>query len=207
MKIGAGLFYIISVALYVAVDPTRIQSSFLSAFPAHLRPKVTEIMHECAHTLRQWFLSHLIVVSGVGVSYALGLWLLGNPYWPLFGVLAAILDFVPYIGPFAVTIGASAVFLSTGQPMHMAWTIGLSLLIQELEGHVFLPIVMKERIDLPAVQLITMAIIMGFWFGVLGVFATPPLLAVLRTIYLATYAKRMDMATSPKRIADDRSAA
>lgn len=192
VEIGAGLFYIVSVALYVAVDPVRNQKSFLSLFPAHLRPKVENLMHESAQTLRQWFLSHLIVVVCIGLAYALGLWLLSNPYWPLFGVLAAILEFVPYIGPFTIAVTASAVFLSNGQPMHVMWTLILALFIQELEGHVLLPIVMKERINLPPVQLITLAIIMGFWFGILGVFATPPLLAVIRNVYLATYVKRMN---------------
>lgn len=192
IEIGAGLFYIVSVALYVAVDPTQNQKSFLSLFPAHLRPKTARLMHECAHTLRQWFLTHLIVVVCIGLAYAIGLRLLGNPYWALFGVLAAVLEFLPYIGPFTIALGASAVFLSNGQPMRVIWMLFLALLIQELEGHVLLPIVMKERISLPPVQLITLAIIMGLWFGILGVFATPPLLAVLRNIYLKLYVKQMD---------------
>jgi predicted PurR-regulated permease PerM len=192
IELAAGLFYFVSVALYVAVDPIRNQKSFLSLFPAHSRPRIADLMHESAQTLRQWFLTHLIVVVCIGFAYAVGLRLLGNPSWALFGVLASVLEFVPYIGPFTIALGASAVFLSNGQPMHVIWTLILALFIQELEGHVLLPIVMKERINLPPVQLITLAIVMGLWFGILGVFATPPLLAVLRNIYLEVYVKRMD---------------
>jgi predicted PurR-regulated permease PerM len=193
VMIGAGLFYLVSVSLYVAVDPTRNRDAFLTLFPAYLRPRAQELMSDSAKTLRQWFLSHLIVVLCIGIVYALGLWILGNPYWPLFGILAAALEFVPYIGPFTIAISASAVFLTNGEPLKIVWVMIFGLIVQELEGHVILPIVMKERIDLPPVQLITLAIIMGMWFGILGVFATPPLLAVLRNIYLDTYARRMDL--------------
>jgi predicted PurR-regulated permease PerM len=192
VKIGAGIFYVISVALYVAVDPARNENAFLTLFPAHLRPRVNALMTQSATTLRQWFMSHLIVVVCIGIAYALGLWLIGNPYWALFGVLAAVLEFVPYIGPFTVTIGASAVFLTNDQPVRVLWVLLMSLVLQEVEGHLLLPLVMKERISLPPVHLITMAIIMGMWFGILGVFATPPLLAVLRNVYLGTYAKQME---------------
>jgi predicted PurR-regulated permease PerM len=132
------------------------------------------------------------VVFVVGAAYGIGLWLIGNPYWLLFAFLAAILEFIPYIGPFLIGLSASLVALAGEHPGHVIWVVVLSLVIQELENHLLIPLVMKDRMALPPVQLLAAAIAMGVWFGLLGVFATPPLFAVARTIYLETYARRMN---------------
>ncbi|MEW6057288.1 MAG: AI-2E family transporter [Bdellovibrionota bacterium] len=191
-----GFFFIVIASLYIAVNPGSYLSGFLSLFPSHMRPKTKRVLEASATTLRQWFGSQLIAMTMVGTLTSLGLWILGVDYWPLFGVLTAIVDIVPYIGPFFALIAISLVSFGT-QPDQVPWIVGLFLVNQQIESQIIIPLTMKGRIELPPVQLMTTMLVFGSWFGLLGVFVAPPLFAIARTVYLMTYVPVMNRRMLP----------
>lgn len=192
----AGFLFVVAVALYLAVSPRNYARGFLSLFPAHMRGRAEQIMHASAVTLRRWFYAQLIAMAGVGAATAAALWVIGIDYWLLFGVLTAALDIVPYIGPL---IAAASVLVTTlgTQPDKTLWVLIAFLGVQQLESNLLIPLVMKGRIKLPPIQLMTLMLVMGSWFGIIGVFAAPPLFAVARTIYLIAYVPMMNRRIEP----------
>lgn len=191
-----GFFFTIAVALYFSVSPKDFLAGFLSLFPAHMRPKVKGVAKECASSLRRWFGAQLIAMSAVGTLTAIGLWAVGMDFWLPFGLLTAALDIVPYLGP--ILAAASAAVATLGQdPGKVPLVIGVYIVMQKIEGDIVIPLVMRGRVKLPPIQLMTTMLILGSWFGILGVIVAPPLVTVARTLYLMLYVSRMDGRTAP----------
>jgi predicted PurR-regulated permease PerM len=197
VQVGAaaigGFFFVLGVALFLAVSPEQYLAGFLSLFPARHRAKTKHVLLESAVSLRRWFFSQLVAMASVGTLAAIGLKLLGIEYWLFFGLLTAVLDLVPYIGPLLAAAGTVVVTLGS-DPGKVPWVIVMYLVVQNIEADLVIPLVMRGRIKLPPVHLMTLMLMLGSWFGVLGVFVAPPLLAVGRTIYLLTYVPRMNRA-------------
>jgi predicted PurR-regulated permease PerM len=94
------------------------------------------------------------------------------------GVIAGLLEFVPTVGPILAAVPAIAMgFLDSPEK---ALTVGLAyLVIQQLEGHVLIPMLMKEGMDLPPALTIVAQAVMALLFGFLGLMVAVPLLAVV----------------------------
>lgn len=108
--------------------------------------------------------------------------------------MAGLLDVIPYVGPVSAALITSIVTLGT-EPDKVPWVLGLFLLIQQLEGNILIPLIMREEADLPEVPLLILIMLMSVWFGMLEALLAAPLLAVGRTVYLMTYKKKMDQRT------------
>jgi len=183
-----GLVFVVILAVYLAIDAQSYMSGLLSLWPKQARPKVSKALGESAYTIRQWFVSQLIAMTAVGVLTGLGLWLAGFDYWLLFGVLTGALDIIPYLGPLASASAAILIAIAS-DPDKIIWIIFVYVVMQQIEGHLIIPLVMKERIDLPPAHLMTLMLVLGSWFGIIGLLIAPGLLAVSRTIYQKFYAR------------------
>jgi len=191
-----GFILLLTVAVFTAINSRAYFRGFLSFFPAYQRPRVAEVMHESAVVLRKWLRCQLVVMVVSGSMTTLALWLLGIDYWLLLGVLTGVLGFIPYIGSFITVIATGLVTLGS-EPDKIWWVLGVYLGIQQLEGNVTIPLIMKGGVRLPEVPAIVFMLIMGSLFGLLGVFVAPPLLAVGKQIFMATYVRAMDQKTVP----------
>jgi predicted PurR-regulated permease PerM len=165
----------------------------LSAVPRSSRQRVAEVSTECAGVLRKWVLAQLTAMVIVGAMVAIGLKIVGSQYWFILSVLTSALELISFLGPLISFLAATVVTLAS-QPEKVLWVMGLYLVILRLEGDLIIPMVMKGRIKLSPIPLLTLMLMLGTWFGVLGLFAAAPILAVLRTIYIRVYVPKMDAA-------------
>src|SRR3546814_14615576 len=69
----------------------------------------------------------------------------------------------------------------------LPWVLGVFFVTQQIEGHVVLPLVMRDRARLPAVPLLVFMLVMASWGGLLGVLMAPALFAVLLLAYRRLY--------------------
>ena len=94
------------------------------------------------------------------------------------GVIAGLLEFVPTVGPIMAAVPAVAMgFLDSPEK---ALSVGLAyLVIQQLEGHLLIPLLMKEGMDLPPALTIVTQGVMALLFGFLGLMVAVPLLAAV----------------------------
>jgi predicted PurR-regulated permease PerM len=191
MAVLAGLVIIVAISIFTAVSSPRYFEGLLSLFPARRRPRAASVLHASAGSLRGWARAQLLDMSVVGVATALGLWIIGIDYWIVLGLVAGLLDIVPYVGPVTAAAATTLVTLGT-EPDKIPWVLGLFLLIQQLEGNVLIPMIMREEADLPEVPLLVLIMLMSAWFGLLGALLAAPALAVGRTVYLMTYKAKMD---------------
>jgi hypothetical protein len=187
----SSLLFATVIGLYVAVDARLYREGLVRAVPAAHRERADRFAAQASAVVRDWFNAQLIDMLIIGSLTSVGLWAVGADYWLLLGVLTGALGIIPYVGIILMVTLAVLLTLASDSS-RLPWVLGVFLVTQQLEGHVILPLVMRGRVQLPAVPLLVFMLLMGSWAGLLGVLIAPPLFAVLRLAYLEFYVPRVD---------------
>lgn len=173
----ADILLLLVAACFFAVDPTLYRRGALKLIPPEQRPHIEDTLDFSAAALRQWMTGQLIAVLMVGTLTTIGLWWIGLPSPLALGLIAGVLEFVPFIGPLLAAIPALLLAFTLGWT-ETAWTLALFAVIQALESNLIMPIIQKRMVSLPPVLTLFAIVCFGALFGPLGIlFATP--LAVL----------------------------
>ena len=134
-------------------------------------------MDAVAHNLRWWLVGQVFLMITMGVTTAAGLWLVGIPQALMLGLIAGILELVPYIGPWLSVVPAALIALLLG-PWYLFMTLLLYLGLHILEGYVLLPLVQRRAVHLPPALTLVAQLLLGELQGVLGLFVAAPLTVV-----------------------------
>ncbi|HXH32114.1 MAG TPA: AI-2E family transporter [Bacteriovoracaceae bacterium] len=191
----SGAIFALIIGLYTAVNSKEYYRSLLEAIPPRHKQKSSEILTKCSLVLWDWFRAQLLDMIIVGTLTGIGLWICKIEYWAVFGLLTAVVGIIPYIGIFLVVIVASLITLAS-DPGQVPWVLLVFGVTQQLEGNFILPMVMKDKVELPVVPLLVFMLLLGNFFGILGVFLAPPVFAILRTVYLMVYLPWINSKTS-----------
>ena len=193
LGIGGTLVVTVATAIFLAASPQLYLEGSLRLLPMAWRPRGREVAGELGATLRLWFVGQLIDMLIVGLLLGLGLLLMGSPLPLSLALLAALLNFVPYIGALAGAVPAVLVALAQS-PALAAWVALLFLTIQLLEGNVIAPWIQKRTVSLPPALTILSQTVLGTLFGLIGLIVATPLIAVLlvavRMIYVEGFLER-----------------
>lgn len=195
---SAGLFFsgvigalgniviIIFVGIYFAASPGVYTGGFIRLVPQAKRGRAREVMQEMGDSLSSWLLGKAVSMLIVGVTTAIGLSLLGVPLALILGVIAGLLDFIPYLGPIMAGIPAVLLALSISPDLAL-YALLLFAAINMLEGYVLQPMIEAKAIELPPALVIVMQLVFGTLFGFAGVALATPLAAVLSVLVKMLY--------------------
>jgi predicted PurR-regulated permease PerM len=137
-------------------------------------------LHVTGSALRNWLIAQLQDSIAVGVLWLIGLYVLKIPWAPLWAVLAALLQFVPHLGPVLGLIGpviAAAVGWQDWE--HLLYVLILYAVIVVIDGLLLQPYLMRRTAKVPMLASIFAPIILGIVIPFWGVLLAPPLLAVV----------------------------
>jgi predicted PurR-regulated permease PerM len=171
-----GLMIMLFVAIFVAVDPGLYHRGLMHLFPHPARQRAGEVLSATATTLRRWLQMQMIAMLVIGVVTTVVLLLLGIKAAIALGIIAAILEFIPYVGPILSAVPAVAMGLLDG-PEKAIYVVIAYTAIQQLEGVVLQPLLMKEGLELPPVMTILGQAFLSLVFGFLGLLLAVPLMA------------------------------
>ncbi len=169
---------IILVGLFFAMSPQVYMRGFIRLIAPKHRDKGTYLLHRSYVALQRWLVGQFIVMSFVGITTTLGLYLMKIPFALALGFLAFLLDFIPVLGPWITAIPLLLVTLLFAPDMLM-WVMALTVVIQQLESYVVAPIVQDRLVSLPPVALLLSQLIMGTLTGFLGIALATPLIVVM----------------------------
>lgn len=169
------------VGIFLAAKPAVYQRGLLRLFPQAQRHQMTELLDEVGHGLRSWLLARLLLMALIGVLMGVGLALIGVRLALPLAVLAALLSFVPYVGPLAAFVPALLVALLHG-PSQALHVTGLYLGVQLVESYVAEPIIESRAVTIPPVLLLFGQGVLAFSLGGLGVLIATPLVVVVVTV-------------------------
>ena len=143
-------------------------------------PRTTAAFDDAAQRLSRLFLTQVALNSGFGLVVGAGLWIIGVPSAPLWGMLAMIFRFVPYIGPlisatFPLILAAAA---GTGWAM-VLWTAVLFAIAETVAGQIIEPLAYGHSSGLSPIAVITSATFWTWLWGPVGLILATPMTVCL----------------------------
>jgi predicted PurR-regulated permease PerM len=174
----ANLLVVTFVAIFFAADPAPYIRGIILLVPKSESARVAQTIEATGHTLRYWLLGQGVSMLAVGILTALGLWLAGVPLAFLLGVIAGILEFVPFLGPVAAAIPGILIALTRGWKLALYAAL-VYVIVQQLENRLIVPLVQWKAVSLPPALVILAVVALGLLFGLLGVLVATPLTAVI----------------------------
>ncbi|MEM5786306.1 MAG: AI-2E family transporter [Syntrophobacteraceae bacterium] len=185
---GAFISFIIAIfiGLYFSINPSYYVDGVISLIPQNRRKRFREVFAAVASTLHWWLLARLLSMSFIGLVTGVGLWLLGIPMALALGILAAILSFIPNIGPVLSAVPAVLLSLTSGY-YTAVYVVILYLFIQSIESYVMMPIIQQRTISLPPVLTLTAQLVAGILMGMPGIIIATPLAAAVMVLVRMLY--------------------
>ncbi|MES2354807.1 MAG: AI-2E family transporter [Pseudomonadota bacterium] len=164
------------LGFYLAAQPRLYQRGFVRLLPYSARPKGLRVLNKIGHMLQWWLMGRLLTMLLVGTAAGLGLWWLDIPLAFALGLLAGILEFVPYLGPFVGAVAPLLIAFNVDAP-HAFYVLLLFLAIQTAENYLFSPLIEQRTVSLPPALVIFSTLLLGVLFGTLGIALSSPLTA------------------------------
>jgi predicted PurR-regulated permease PerM len=177
--------------IFILLQREDLRNRFIKLAGAHDLQKTTAALDDAATRLSRLFLTQLALNTAFGVVIGTGLWVIGVPSAVLWGILAAVLRFVPYVGAVisAVFPLALAAAVDPGWSM-LLWTAALFLVVEPLVGHVIEPLVYGHSTGLSPVALVASATFWTALWGPVGLVLATPLTVCL--VVLGRHVERLE---------------
>jgi predicted PurR-regulated permease PerM len=190
LAVFAGLAIILFVAIYVAADTQLYHRGLMHLFPHRSRPLAGEVLSEIATQLRKWLTTQLIAMAVIASVSTIVLLILDVKAAFALGLIAGLLEFIPTVGPILSAVPAIAMGFLDSPEKALYVTIAY-IAIQQLEGHILIPLLMKGGMDLPPVLTILAQALMALLFGFLGLMVAVPMLAAVMVPVKMLYVERV----------------
>ncbi|MBV9783322.1 MAG: AI-2E family transporter [Acidisphaera sp.] len=186
LAVATDLILIFFSGLYLAAQPDLYLRGVLSLTPPRYRSRMAEILEAVYDALRHWLIGQLISMLVVGVLFGVALSLIGVKLAIVLGLIAALSEFIPLVGPVIATIPAVLVALSQGFSTAV-WVVLAFLVIQQTESNLLVPFVQRRAVHLPPVVALFATVIFGLLFGIAGLLFAVPLVVVLMVVINMVY--------------------
>lgn len=167
---------VLVVAIFVLMQKEDLRDRFVRLLGAHDLHRTTLALDDAGQRLSRYFLAQLGVNSAFGVVIGLGLWAIGVPSAAMWGVLAGMLRFVPYIGSFLAAIAPIALAAA----IEPGWTSALEVallfgLVEPITGYVLEPLLYGHSTGLSPISVIVAALFWTWLWGPIGLILSTPL--------------------------------
>lgn len=172
---------ILILTFYLLLESESLFLGFLKLFPRTERPRVEIVARKISGKVSAWLNGQLILAGSIGLSAALGLYLLGVPYFYVLALIAAFGEMIPVVGPIFSAIPALAVAF-TVSPRTALFTSLFLLAQQQIENHLLVPKVMERQVGVSAVTVIVALLVGGSLLGILGALLAVPSAAIVQVV-------------------------
>jgi predicted PurR-regulated permease PerM len=171
---------VVIFVIFILLQQQDLRNRMIRLAGAHDLQRTTAAIDDAGQRLSRLFLTQLALNAGFGLVIGLGLWLIGVPSAPLWGILAMTLRFVPYIGAIISAIFPLLVAAAVGPGWSMVlWTAALFLIVEPIVGHVIEPMVYGQSSGLSPVAVVASATFWTWLWGPIGLVLATPLTVCL----------------------------
>lgn len=193
-NIGSAFVYLlvsILIIYYLMVDGEKVKETVLRLFPKDTRKRTGEILDAIAERSGGYIIAQILTMASVGIIITIGLFLLGNEYALLLGLISAVFDIIPIVGPFvAFLICMIAVFKSGALSLVLTAIVFLSA--QLVENNFVRPYVFSKFLDLHPLIIYLFLFLAAKYMGVIGVIFAPAIAATVIVLIEEVYIKNME---------------
>jgi predicted PurR-regulated permease PerM len=190
------------IAFYLLVDLPKIRRGLKALIPTRRRAEVESVLEKMGRAVGGFFRGQLLVSLFVGIASALGLWVVGLPFWAVVGLVSGLFNLIPLVGPFiggivAVVIafttqtqGEGLLQLQPGWPLAVGSAVAL-LIVQQIDNHILSPNIVARTVRLHPVTVMLGLLAGGTLLGLWGMLLAVPVLASVKVVLLHAWDTRM----------------
>jgi predicted PurR-regulated permease PerM len=179
LNIVLTLLLFLVVTIMLLVNPSPYRQGFILLFPAFYRRRVDEILSKCETSLVGWIKGTLLTMFFIGCLSYIGLLIIGVRLPLVNALVAGLLEFIPNVGP-ALSLIPPLLLALIDAPWKAAAVIALYFGIQQVEGLIVVPLVMRSQVSLEPVITLLAVVVFAQFFGFLGLLLAIPLVIVLQ---------------------------
>jgi predicted PurR-regulated permease PerM len=181
---------IVIFVIFILLQREDLRNRLIRLAGTHDLQRTTAALDDAAARLSRLFLNQLLINSSFGILIGVGLWTIGVPSPVLWGILAAVLRFVPYIGSFIAAAFplTLAVAVDPGWSI-LIWTAILFFVIEPIVGQVVEPVVYGRSTGLSPVAVVVSATFWTALWGPIGLVLATPLTVCL--VVLGRHVERL----------------
>lgn len=194
-QVGAGIFtstvsviggffsfvVVLTITFYMTMQEKGSKKFFASVLPREHQEYVMGLVDRIEYKMGRWLQGQMFLMLFIFALDYFGLLLIGAPYALVLALVAGLLEIIPYIGPIISAVIAVAISFLHG-PVTGLLVLGLFVLVQQLEGYVLTPLIMKRAVGLNPVVVIVALMIGAKLAGVMGIIVAVPVATVLGEI-------------------------
>lgn len=179
---GLGSFVVgLIIGFYLLVGFDKFD--IIPYLPKGIQKDAKDLTTEMNTSLRRYVQGAILDCTAIFLITSLGLSFTGLQAPLLFGLFCGITNIIPYAGPYIG--GAPAVIVGFAQsPTIGLFTLLVIAVIQFIEGNFFQPLIMSKTTKLHPVTIITGLLVFGYFWGIVGMLISTPIIAVGKTIFL-----------------------
>lgn len=181
---GIGVFVVGTIiGFYLSIGFKNATESIITLLPRRMRDDARDLANEINTTCRQFVKGALIDASIIFVISSFAFMLCGLKAPLLFGLFCGITNVIPYAGPYIGGIPAVIVAFSQGTTTGILVLISI-IIIQAIEGNFLQAFIMSKSTKLHPVTIILGLLLFGYFFGILGMVISTPLIGALKAIFM-----------------------
>ncbi|HUT22102.1 MAG TPA: AI-2E family transporter [Candidatus Bipolaricaulota bacterium] len=191
-SIFGGLFsflVILVITFYMTVEEDAIKRTLRAVLPSRYQDFVVMLINKIQKKIGAWLKGQLILSLIIGIFSYIGLLILGVKYALILALIAAIGEFIPYIGPIISSI--PAIFLAFAQsPLKALLVLILFVIIQQLENHLLVPKIMQKAVGLNPIISVIALLIGAKVGGVIGAVLAIPVATAISILIKELFEER-----------------
>ncbi|HXD18735.1 MAG TPA: AI-2E family transporter [Vicinamibacterales bacterium] len=177
-----GFITMLVLAFYLLNDSSGLVTVFVRLFPREKRAQVQDACRRVTNKVSAWLAGQLLLGGIIGGTAALGLFLMGVPFFYVLALIAGLGEMIPIVGPILSAVPAIAVALSV-KPTLALGVIAFFFAQQQLENHLLVPNIMQRQVGISPVVVISALLIGGSLLGVIGAILAVPTAAILQVVF------------------------
>jgi len=177
-----GLVTILLLTFYLLVDSEHLFNLFVRLFPSSQRERVSKVGAEVSVKVSAWLGGQILLGFIIGITSAVGLALLGVPYFFVLALIAGIGEMIPMVGPLLAAIPTIAVAFTVSPTLGLA-TAAFCWAVQLVENNFLVPKVMSQQVGLSAITVIVALIIGSSLLGLAGALLAVPTAAIFQVLF------------------------
>lgn len=182
---------VLLLAFFFLKDGPRLLHGPMRLLPEGRREEARNILVRIADRVGRYMLGKLVIMAMVGILTTIGLLIVGMPYAVILGVVAGLLDIIPYAGPFLAA--APALVIALFQSWQLALWVGLVYFAaQQLESYVITPLVLGRSVELHPAWILIALLVGAELAGIIGMILAVPIASTIQILVEEIYLKPRD---------------
>ncbi|WAA11922.1 AI-2E family transporter [Fervidibacillus halotolerans] len=168
---------------YMLKDGHKLPNAIVRFLPTSYRNEGLTILKDMNKTLASYIQGQLLVSLSVGTLATIGYFIIDLPYALVLGIIVAVTNIIPYLGPFLGAAPAVIIGLFDS-PLLAMWAVVVVVIAQQIDSNLLSPLIIGKQLDTHPATIIILLLVAGNLAGILGMILAVPVYAVSKTLVI-----------------------